>query len=623
MRPWRFLERQPASKVRDPIQGEFFNTDSINSVADALVREAIQNLLDAGSGDTVSCRIYFSGSEAALSPGEASVFFDGLWPHVEACDPHAAELKDSPCRFVVIEDFETSGLVGDVHAYDEPEGENNDFYYFFRAEGRSGKSGEDRGRWGVGKYVFPMASQINTFFGLTIRDDETDELLVGQAVLKNHTLGENRYEPDGWWAQWHDEFPVPVIDSEAVDSFKSPWRISRDGGSGLSVVLPYVDEELSADSLWQSAVENYYVAIQTGQLEVLIDSPELEEPVSITKDTLNDVIGRMPSGVREGLRSIVRLVEWGGEATRDDIIEVARIPDGAAPNWSSDLIEVDDREKVRQRLADGQRVLVRVPVSVTIKEADIQEWSFFEVLLEGDGRYRDRPVFMREGIRVSEIGHGRLNGVRAVLRVEDRPLAQMLGDAEGPAHTNWSPRTEKFRGKYARGRGWLAFVKYAPGRIVAIARGEAEDADRSIAADYFSIPEPEGKKQPEGGGGDEPGDEDKPTPPEPTPRKWRVTKVSGGFSVTLTDEGKAAVSKLRVEAAYDSRRGNAFKRWAPEDFTFAKLDVVVEGAELKLPDDEEESNTFVAEIKDPDDFLVRVTGFDLNRDLNVRVRDAS
>src|SRR5690606_6808641 len=138
-------------------------------------------------------------ASGALPCDVANAYFSGLREHVAACDPDAATQFDEPCRFLVVEDFGTTGLRGDPTSVEEPPGGTpNDFFYFFRAEGKSGKSGADLGRWGVGKYVFPMASHINTFFALTRRnEDPAGPLLMGQAVLKNHRIGDISYEPDG------------------------------------------------------------------------------------------------------------------------------------------------------------------------------------------------------------------------------------------------------------------------------------------------------------------------------------------------------------------------------------------------------------------------------------------
>ena len=91
------------SKQRDPIQGEFFNTDSIKNAADEIVREAIQNSLDAAVGGLVVVRIFISGEAWAVPADAAAEYFGELKSHAEACGAQV-ELMNTPCRHVVIED---------------------------------------------------------------------------------------------------------------------------------------------------------------------------------------------------------------------------------------------------------------------------------------------------------------------------------------------------------------------------------------------------------------------------------------------------------------------------------------------------------------------------------------
>ncbi|MCX7000031.1 MAG: hypothetical protein NT106_07030 [Candidatus Sumerlaeota bacterium] len=44
---WYFKEFPKGDTVRDPIQGEFFSSESIEKPAHTLIREGIQNSLDA------------------------------------------------------------------------------------------------------------------------------------------------------------------------------------------------------------------------------------------------------------------------------------------------------------------------------------------------------------------------------------------------------------------------------------------------------------------------------------------------------------------------------------------------------------------------------------------------
>ncbi len=70
---WHFSSKRPSDKTRDPVVGEFFSSDAIKDAGEALVREAIQNSLDAridrGAGN-VRIRIYLSGDSKALAANE-------------------------------------------------------------------------------------------------------------------------------------------------------------------------------------------------------------------------------------------------------------------------------------------------------------------------------------------------------------------------------------------------------------------------------------------------------------------------------------------------------------------------------------------------------------------------
>jgi hypothetical protein len=44
---WKFRKMNKGEMNVDPIEGEFFSTEALGSLPDALIREAIQNSLDA------------------------------------------------------------------------------------------------------------------------------------------------------------------------------------------------------------------------------------------------------------------------------------------------------------------------------------------------------------------------------------------------------------------------------------------------------------------------------------------------------------------------------------------------------------------------------------------------
>ncbi len=497
------------SKQRDPIQGEFFNTDSITTTADEVVREAVQNTLDAKSeeSDAVRVRFFVSGELGALSPAEAGDYFTEFWPHAEASasDEEFRELqglKDRSCKYIVVEDFGTTGLIGDEDSYEEPgRNQRNDFFYFFRAEGKSGKSESNRGRWGVGKYVFPKASQVSSFLAMTVREKgpgEAGPLVMGQAVMRNHKMDGKNWEPDGWWATLggaRHNVPVPANDSHFVSEFCRTWHLARTNQPGLSVVIPYVEDSLTVDDLRRSVVRDYFVAIIEGKLIVDIEAHD-GQGCHIDHDTLSAVIDDLPEKDRDRVRKDSEIIRWSLNMPSSAII-FADAPEGS-PIWHPELIDESSRQKAASALDSSQGIIIRVPVNISERRSEIVRESFFDVLLVPDLNSRARPLYVREGIIVSEVWSNTLQGIRAIVLIRSGTLAGLLGDAEGPAHTNWSEKTDRFKGKYLYGPRWLTFVKQSPWQILRIIRKADEEEDRTLAQQFFSVAADEGDTLGEG-----------------------------------------------------------------------------------------------------------------------------
>ena len=225
---WHFSKVNPRFKNREATQGEFFANDT---ELRAFVREAVQNSLDArrpGFNGPVSIRIFVSGDKSSLSPETSKRYFKGGWDHFQAEGNGLREVpgRDEPCRFITYEDSGTTGLTGDIDQYHEVADVRNPFYYFFRAEGQSNKLETGRGRWGLGKFVFPRSSRIRTFFAVTVRHDDGQRLLVGQSILRSHHVESKSYTPDGWFGEKPDknEASLPVSDQDFIEQFEEDLK---------------------------------------------------------------------------------------------------------------------------------------------------------------------------------------------------------------------------------------------------------------------------------------------------------------------------------------------------------------------------------------------------------------
>src|SRR5207237_7546682 len=73
-----------------------------------------------------------------------------------------AEAFAGSTNYLVFEDFGTKGLNGDVAEWQLDKAGENGFFSFFRAEGRSAKTGECLPRWGISKQEVPTSSRLHT-----------------------------------------------------------------------------------------------------------------------------------------------------------------------------------------------------------------------------------------------------------------------------------------------------------------------------------------------------------------------------------------------------------------------------------------------------------------------------
>ena len=632
---WTFEPRSRSQKVRDPLVGEFFATSAIRNLAESIVREGIQNALDQGirneAGrfeENVTIRIELKRGKKAVNPAQHAQFFSGIWPHIQArgngLSPDETPKALDDCPFLLFEDFNTTGLIGDVAQDRDIEGVKNPFFHFFRAEGRSAKSGDERGRWGVGKYVFPRASRIKTVFGFTVRTDDRRTMLMGSTVLRSHAVDDVDFLPDGLFGTRDknegDYFVLPEEDAPMLDAFREAFGIARRSEPGLSLVVPWIDESVTKDTLVSAVVSGYFAPLLDGSLKVSV----IEDGVTTELNAETFMAEARRIGENE-TAILAALAEWGVFTKPDDHIELT-LHAGNKPEWSDALLAEGRLEKLKAQLeGPSRRAAVRVPMRVREKGKE-PRLTEFKIFFEEDRAADGRPVFVRDGILISDVRAPRDAGVRSLVIADDKPLSSLLGDAENPAHTQWQRESSNFRGKYDYGEACLRFVVQSAHEILARLRVRDEQGDPWLLADVFYLDDPagepdgSGKKQPEGQKKKEI-DVPPPPPPPAKPKFYRVQPARSGFSLLPgTVVPPSLPLRLVLEIAYDVRKGNPFHKYAEDDFRLLQGPVRVEGKELGLKLVKTERNTLCIEIRDAA-FAFTLTGFDTKRDLIVDVRE--
>lgn len=85
---WHFNDRRKKDPIRDPIQGEFFANEAIKNPEEALIREGIQNSLDAalkdGGANPIRIRVHLATGVHSASAKDVRRFTEGAWPHLSA-----------------------------------------------------------------------------------------------------------------------------------------------------------------------------------------------------------------------------------------------------------------------------------------------------------------------------------------------------------------------------------------------------------------------------------------------------------------------------------------------------------------------------------------------------------
>ena len=556
--------------------------------------------------------------------------FKGLWEHMP--EDVRTTMKDKDYRYLLVEDFETTGLKGDPEDVYGTQIAGNDFYCFLRAEGISGKTGLNHGNWGVGKYTFLNLSGINTVFVYTVRENDSEPggkgpLVMGTSSLKTHELDGTHYTPDGFWADFHlvnDKQAYYPFNkgSDEVEKVRSLFNLSRDTKkSGLSIAVPHIPDDLTKEELLRSIIRNYGLPIIWHSL--IVEVADAAGVTLITPESIKELLVEYFNDEEtEELSAYMDIATWRQNLSDDQVIEIRQHPKGKQPKWSTEgLISEEVAAKINEKISNSENFLVRVPINIEPHKIDKAKQynlkkgesttGMMEIAYAPLPELGSRaPQYYRRGLRVSEVAaRSNPTGHYALITVNEPNLVRFLGDAEGISHTQWSAKSTSFRGEYKQGQYWLSYVKNAPSEILRVLRHDNE-VDTELAKQFFAISPPNAT-------GTKP-----PKPPKPrSPKKKKLCEilvhmVPGGFKVMLSQEGEMpekSDNEIRIRTAYDVFKGAPKHNEADFDLDRKSMEAkrVIKGGEIKTVSTDE----IVAKIGDREKFELTQTGFDPNRDV--------
>lgn len=633
---WRFNKLTKNDTIQNPSHLEFFHDEALKSVVDAFVREDIQNRLDAKAKNQACVKLEYS--LCGPRPGnELKPWFAKLEKHLSARGVKEelgySPLIPSSVTWLLAEDFQTTGLNGDPNCYQDPpanEKPRNDFYWFIRNVGRSGKSGAERGRWGLGKIVYPAASSIRSFYAYTVQEGSLRNLLIGRSVLSIHHIDNAQHDSEGYFGEYLDDeaqfFATPTENAEVIEKFRKDFMVRRKSGDpGLTIAIPFPDSEITFTGLIESIVKHWFMVLIEGRLQVKVICAG--EEIAINGDTLEDVIERHVDDIKQRKRllrqiSFARVVhdfDQKGECFFSMQCSSPKL----APTWNKLEERFESAEKIakaREAYRTGKAVGFLVPVQVSRSDGTMEAISCFEVYVKRtDDPSPPSEVFLRDGMAILGLGRLRENGILAVIRAENNELGALLGDAENPAHTRWENSGKHFKKKYNYGPSILTLVKQSAERISSFLTASDEGQDKELLRSLFYLPEEgEGKTKEKKKPGGSKNEQEKPDVEAPKPY-LSLDKRNDGFVIRRHKDAERSPDRLVIRAAYDVDRGNPFKAHHPADFDFSKEsgDITLEMRGIKI--EQSAPNRIVCRVTHKD-FEFSAEGFDMNRDLIVNVR---
>lgn len=655
---WHFDSIPAGGMERASITGEFF---SKNTPLESVIREGIQNSLDAhaeGKGP-VKVRVYFSDvGAAALSAADYKPYLLGAEDHLANA---GNGLRNRPgagesCAFLVLEDFNTIGLFGNVEER-PPETEKNpgkwNYHNYFFRESNSSKDNDGKlGSWGAGKATFSCASRLRTAFAYSVRDVEGDQrrFLAARMTLNVHSDANNvRWEPHAWFGLKCEENSAnnlsytkrPILEPSFLDGFAADFNLARGDRPGTSIVIPYLNlatddgrAAFNKTNLVRAVVRNFLTAFLQGDLEVEISTGDGHDKVMLDKDSIGKHSAALPEtptnddDITKAHYTVIR------EALSPDfaasrVVELQNANPGRVPVLDEPMFAGLDLKAVKKLLQGNRPVLFKVPMTVLEKSEDGKkicptDGSFKVVIGRADFGRPVKAAYYRIGLLIGGIRKATKSANYAIATLVDRgPVAKMLVAAEPPSHNEWN-KTERLNTRYDKSGDHIRFVRDAAQFILSSVENSDNEADWDMLADDFGIPDEGGAVKPP------------PTPHKKCPvcHQWpcvcpkppptivetilSVEKVEGektGFRVSMAADRVLDAAKYPFEAVISVFYPPL--AWSEHDFRLNDKDTIAiaYSGDPDVAKCSAKDNRLTITVNKPGAFSVEVTGFDKNRDL--------
>ena len=505
---WRNYVVQPNEDEEEPMGDEFFvNSESLTNVS-SLVRESIQNSIDARKDPSKPVRMRFHVGR--MSVQKKKKYLANLEEHIDSAlgDP-LSKIDETSARYLIVEDFNTKGLKGRTTSkrpIKDPAEPDKDSYWFFEWKtGESNKDTNSGGKWGVGKVVFSFVSQVKTYFVFSSRDlasapTGNTDIFFGHNIMKTHDFKKNeRCKPKHRLMQIANDDWVPYSDVEIIENFALDWNLKRKiGETGTSILMPYCFNEFDAKSLTQAIAQDYFIALLDGVLECEISDEFGNLLVQLNKETLITNVQELPNELQtEATKTKDELIQLCNLYIAKSSEKVTRISisvDSDSPNnWKKIEFDEEKQEEIISTLNALQPIIFDIEVLLPQrKNPKYFEKGTFEVFLQKKESVRLRTTYCRQGILVPDAGKNQHipTDYVSLVYAPTGPISDFLSAAEDPSHKSWSYKQRNFKDFYKPeefSRDALTFMRMATNQLIQSTLNMGDKKDQTSLSKYFPI----------------------------------------------------------------------------------------------------------------------------------------
>jgi hypothetical protein len=508
-------------------------------------------------------------------------------------------------KWLLVEDFNSRGLGGDL------DDRSSDFCNYWLNFGLSNKDGTQRGGRGIGRVTFLIASKIQTVIGYTTRHADGITAACGMSVLRAQPDGKRFRSTHAYMADSEHESVLKIHGGNIHAELRNAFRLKGYDGehkSGLAIVIPYPHDELDGDGILAATIEHFAPAVMSGALVVNVDGSRLDN------ESIPVVAGRISHRFRaeclkQDVAGYLQMIRTGLSAAP------ASLKASGSPIALEEASTGELAKTLQAQLQASETVVLQIALPLE-RERKLAEVSLRAVIRKTPDGGTPVDRLFREGMSLPDVRAKNPGELDLVILVEDGELATYLNFCEGKAHLDLLKSKETKTKLEARGYTGSVlrvrnFVKELPLKLRQLLTPDVTEADATVFESFFSIPSDKpGKKS--GAKGIVP---PPPPPPPPPPRKpspFLVESLTDGLRVRANPEFVEWPVNVSISVAYAD--GSRRPDWSEYDFRLETLPVEHDNCEITLQENR------VLAINCGPKSRVQITGFDIRRELDTRIR---